>query len=199
MNTNMKSTLALRGGVAGTVVVALLGCSESAPPIDSYQQWVGTKKPVTAPVRTAGPVVWKTPEGWTDRGASGMRLTTFVVQAGDPEVQCTVSIFPGDTGGVRANISRWLRQLGLATDAASLDATEAALQPIQTAGGWTASWVDFRANAKKENVPEALLGAIVPMEGQTLFVKLSGPLALLDAEADRVRGLIESLAPGGER
>ena len=128
-----------------------------------------------------------------------MRLTTFVVQAGDPEVQCTVSIFPGDTGGVRANISRWLRQLGLATDAASLDATEAALQPIQTAGGWTASWVDFRANAKKENVPEALLGAIVPMEGQTLFVKLSGPLALLDAEADRVRGLIESLAPGGER
>ena len=48
-------------------------------------------------------------------------------------------------------------------------------------------------------MPEALLGAIVPMEGQTLFVKLSGPLALLDAEADRVRGLIESLAPGGER
>ena len=127
-----------------------------------------------------------------------MRVTTFVLGDHQPPIECTISIFPGDTGGVRANLTRWLRQLGLPTDDATVDGVVAALVPVKTVGGWDASLVDFRALAKEKDVPKSLLGAIVPLEGQTLFVKLSAPLAVLDGEIDRVRALIESLAPGGQ-
>lgn len=52
---------------------------------------------------------WQTPDGWEEQGARTMRLVTFKLSDG---AECYVSEFPGDVGGLRANLDRWIRAAG---------------------------------------------------------------------------------------
>lgn len=62
--------------------------------------------------------VWKTPEGWTEQGATGMRAATFAIGEGTLKVECTVIALPNDDPASDAyilpNVNRWRGQLGLA-------------------------------------------------------------------------------------
>ena len=60
----------------------------------------------------AGPIPWKVPADWTrDPGERAMRVATF--RRGQPNEEIAVSQFPGDVGGVLANVNRWRAQVGL--------------------------------------------------------------------------------------
>ena len=57
---------------------------------------------------------WHAPQSWTkDDTPRSMRLATYMIptEAGDQEV--AVTRFPGQVGGVLANINRWRGQMGL--------------------------------------------------------------------------------------
>ncbi len=57
---------------------------------------------------------WQPPQSWTkDDTPRSMRLATYIIpsEAGDQEV--AVTRFPGQVGGVLANINRWRGQMGL--------------------------------------------------------------------------------------
>jgi hypothetical protein len=76
-----------------------------------------------------------------------------------------ISMFPGDVGGLLANVNRWRAQVGLgAIGEAELDRN---LTPL--AG--EAKLVDVTG----ADQPKRLVGAIVPRPGQTWFYKLTGP------------------------
>jgi hypothetical protein len=82
-----------------------------------------------------------------------------------PEV--SLSAFPGDTGGLLANVNRWRGQLGLGP----IDETQLA-QSAQTAAveGVSVTTVDITGSSGQE-----MLGAvIVPGDGKTWFVKATG-------------------------
>jgi hypothetical protein len=99
-----------------------------------------------------------------------MRLATFKSGQGLPDV--LLSAFPGDTGGLLANINRWRGQLGLdpIDDAQLAQATETA-----TFEGVIVTTVDLTGSGGQE-----MLGAVVvPGDGQTWFVKATGEPAAI--------------------
>lgn len=153
---------------------ALVGCDD-----DQIRAYRAPKQPVrdTASVALATPrVVWTAPQGWESIPSDQpMRLATFRTGQGTPEV--TLSAFPGDTGGLLANINRWRGQIGLGPT----DETQLA-KSVETATveGVSITLVDIPGAAGQE-----LLGAVVvPGDGQTWFVKAVGePAAIAGLKA----------------
>ena len=94
-----------------------------------------------------GKPVWKTPEGWTEQGGSGMRAATFVI--GDPaeKVECSVIALPNDAPAsdeyILPNVNRWRGQLGLATQ--TLDEMKAGddFHQFDLEDGTTITWVNL--------------------------------------------------------
>ena len=109
---------------------------------------------------------WTAPADWKSQPPGQMVLASYTA-GGDAAGKATVSIsaFPGDVGGLLANVNRWRRQVGLGEIAeADLEKTVSAME---TAGG-NARLVDLSgANTR-------VVGAIVPHAGQTWFYKMTG-------------------------
>jgi hypothetical protein len=73
--------------------------------------------PLAPPVADATPSSawpWIAPDGWTlVPGERPMRLATYQVQGPSGPVEVAISRFPGDVGGMLANVNRWRGQVGL--------------------------------------------------------------------------------------
>lgn len=112
-------------------------------------------------------VAWTLPAGWESIASDQpMRLATFRPGAGMPEI--ALSAFPGDAGGLLANINRWRGQIGLA----AMDEPQLAQAvELSETGAVKVALVDFAADGGQR-----MLGAVVvPGDGQTWFVKSTGP------------------------
>lgn len=130
-------------------------------------------------------IAWAVPEGWRRvPGDRPMRVATF--EAGDDvPVEVVVSVFPGDTGGLLANVNRWRGQVGLGpiTEAALSSEVEAfASDGIQ---GHT-----MRLRGEQIH----LLGAAVfePEADRTWFVKAIAPPSVADALEPQVNAFARS-------
>jgi hypothetical protein len=115
---------------------------------------------------------WTVPPGWREEPPSQMLLGKFSVE-GDSgtKAEVTVSAFPGDVGGLLANINRWRGQVGLK------DIGESDLSGNVTAldlPGNKATMIDVSGVNPKNGQKTRLIGAIIPREGKTWFFKLSG-------------------------
>ena len=72
-----------------------------------------------APAITPPPPVQSTeglyvlPAGWTQLPNRPMRVATFESTRGEARIEIALSQFPGDVGGVLANVNRWRQQVGL--------------------------------------------------------------------------------------
>jgi len=128
----------------------------------------------TAP---AGPgLTWTAPADWQAKSLGQMRLGSFDVHgAGDAVADVSMIAFPGEAGGVPANINRWRGQLGLAPLAESDLA--GATTSLDGAGGLHFTIVDLAGQSG--GAPARMLGAIVSSGGQTYFFKMLGPDALV--------------------
>lgn len=116
-------------------------------------------------------VVWTVPQGWESVASDqAMRLATFRPGTGLPEV--TLAAFPGDTGGLLANINRWRGQLGLEPiNEPQLSQTT----QTTTIEGVVVTMVELTGSAGQQ-----MLGAIVvPGDGKTWFVKTTGEPAAI--------------------
>lgn len=60
---------------------------------------------------------WVVPSGWrVDETPRPMRLKTFMIDTeGAESVEVAVTLFPGEVGGLLANVNRWRGQIGLAS------------------------------------------------------------------------------------
>ncbi len=94
-----------------------------------------------------GKAVWKTPEGWTEQGQSGMRAETFAIGAGEAKTECSVIALPNDDPAsdeyILPNVNRWRGQLGLAKQ--SIDELKASdeFHQFDLEDGTTITWVNL--------------------------------------------------------
>lgn len=118
----------------------------------------------------AGKFNWAVPAGWKVVPAGDMQVARFSVShQNNASADIFVSIFPSDTGGTYANVTRWRKQLKLGPlEEKDLAAVVSPLDPANPG----AILVDMTNDNKR------LIGAIVPRDGKYWFYKLLG-----DAEA----------------
>lgn len=189
---------------AACVTAAVAGCGSAADvrPGDirtySVARTAAPPPVATPPSSPASPAVrYAVPEGWTDRGGSGMRLATLAI--GDPAAGHEVTIIPA-AGSLRGNVERWQGQLDAAApDADRTAATERALAAAETVDvdGVPATIValfDAAAAATPEADGQAILGAMIPVsESSSLFVKFKGDAAVARRERDAFVRFVSSI------
>jgi hypothetical protein len=188
----MKHDLLSLGAIGGLVVGGLLGCEkreirtyttkkevEPAPAMPPPAPAARPQAPAAAvtapPAVDAAPGRWPIPEGWkVVPGQKPMRLATFEAGAAGGTVEVVLSEFPGDAGGLLANINRWRAQVGL--PAGTLQEIEAEAVRIDAAPV-NGHVVHLRGEQSH------MLGAVLndSKAGRTRFVKATGSPATIEA------------------
>jgi hypothetical protein len=112
---------------------------------------------------------WEVPEGWREEAPPRMVMARFRAGPVERELDITVSVFPGDVGGLVANVNRWRGQVGLGmwSEAEVMGAVER----VEMADG-EGQWVEFVGELA--GVKVRLIGVTVPRGGRTWFYKLVG-------------------------
>ena len=120
-----------------------------------------------------------TPEHWQQLAAGQMQQAKFRVTRDNQTIEITLSIFPGDAGGLLANVNRWRGQIGLnEADPAALPKLAEAFD----AAGPGAKIVDMTGTDAKATRPARLIGAIVTRGERTWYYKLLGDPELAERE-----------------
>jgi hypothetical protein len=131
------------------------------------------------------PFGWDVPPGWASRAPTSVRLVNLVVEE-DPRAECYVTLLPGDGGGLTENVNRWRAQMGLAP----IDAEAVRALPRIAMFGTGATLVDLAGPFQGMSGPRIedarMLGAILTQPEFTLYVKMTGPAALVERERDRL-------------
>ncbi|MFM8985997.1 MAG: hypothetical protein ACKONH_08075 [Planctomycetia bacterium] len=150
--------------------------------------------PPTAP---SASIRYAVPDGWTDRGGSGMRLATLVI--GDPAAGQEVTVIPA-AGTLRGNVERWQGQLDAAATeadrAAAVVRALAAAEPVAVDGAsaTVVTLFDAAAAAAPDAAGQAILAAMIPVDGvQSLFVKFKGDAGVARREREAFVRFVASL------
>ena len=134
---------------------------------------------------------WKTPDTWIEVQGHSMRLASFNIPLSDGNGDVSITTFSGISGGIEANVNRWLGQIGL--EPLSL----VNIQKISLAGtGKLGDYKYFKLinDDKKET---AILASIFQLEARTVFVKLSiNAGEIIKVESD-FRSFCESIFVSG--
>ncbi len=116
------------------------------------------------------------PDGWQAEPPTGVRKASFKIPVDDGDrLDVSVISFPGTAGGLAPNVNRWRDELGL--DLLS-PANVAADYPETEIGELTYYIADLKSEER------ATLGAMLPVDTETWFVKLSGAVAEVEAQRD---------------
>lgn len=168
----------------------------AVPPSDSFPAAAPLPSAMgdmaSTPVATGTGIRWTVPEGWSAGPDRPMRLGTLL--ASDGTTECAITAFPGEVGGIEANLRRWLGQITVEVGAEALAQFARTPETIESDGKLPCLVYDF-ARVVPEGAAQSILAAIVPMESQTVFLKMTAPPATLVAERDRFLALCRSLAP----
>ena len=134
---------------------------------------------------------WDVPRDWVEQSPGPMIFKSFALSdSASGKADVTVSFFPGDVGGVAANVNRWRGQLGLPpVDASQL---AGATESLDTAGG-KATLVDLSGTDKKTGNPARLVGVIVPHGDNTWFYKMWGDGSLVAKDKDSFVQFVKSV------
>lgn len=133
---------------------------------------------------------WSIPPGWTEEPPTQMLLAKF--STGDPGARAEISVssFPGDVGGLLANVNRWRRQVSLP----AIDETQMtkAIQPLDVQSD-KGSLLDVDGTDAKSGQPARLIGVAVPHGGQTWFFKMIGDAKVVAREKDSFTQFVQSV------
>jgi hypothetical protein len=127
----------------------------------------------------AGPIPWQVPAGWERvPGERQMRVATFRRAGGEANEEIIVSQFPGEVGGVLANVNRWRAQVGLGPITEDQLAKETRPFDNRKLKGHL-----MRLRGEKQHMLAAIISE--PAAGRTWFVKaVATPTAADALEAD---------------
>lgn len=146
-----------------------------------------------SPAAGGAAFTWQAPEGWVDQGPSGMRRGSFQVPGDNGETaDLSIIAFPGDAGGLAANINRWRGQVGLpplspAQVDADIEHTDTAYLHVDLVS----------MTGEAAGVPTRIDGAIFNYAGESWFIKFMGPADLVARENQNFRAFVQSVAPAG--
>ncbi|MGC6455825.1 MAG: hypothetical protein ACON39_05660 [Coraliomargaritaceae bacterium] len=124
------------------------------------------------------------PTGWQDLGAKGMRKANLQISGAFGTIEVTALTFPGDVGGLAANINRWAGQVGLeAYPEADIDSI-ATPQYISNHKG---------RFVKLAGPEQSIIAGILPFHGSTWFFKMKGPSDATLAQEDNFKTFLDSI------
>ncbi len=182
------------------VTAWVAGCSDAAAvrpgDIRTYTAPAPAKPLVqrpAAPARVGLELSYDPPPGWTDRGASGMRLATLVIDG--PGRQHEVTVIPA-SGTLEANVARWLGQLDAEATPESLakQTAEVVAAAEKVSVGTIEANVVSLIKAEASDDDEVILGAMIPIdESASLFVKLKGPAVIARQEREAFTRFVSSI------
>ncbi len=216
-------------GLAGLGLALLLGCQDTQPRVYTEVAFKplaasmpngpmsGGMGPMAAggmPAMSAAPVdikvTWKLPEGWTTKdSANAMRIGSFA--ATDPDLANSGEIDPnavdvsvvqlaGDAGGLKANIMRWMGQVGVKMGPEDLEAFIKAAARFKTASGQEGMFVDLTDKLSGDMTQDkTIYGAIVQTKEYTVFVKAMGEMAKVQRQKPIVKAFSQSLRIEGPK
>jgi hypothetical protein len=132
---------------------------------------------------------WTVPADWKEKPLSEMRLASFKAEGTNGEsADISISSFPGDAGGLESNVNRWRGQVHQAAldpdslaktfERTTIDGVPVVLVDVQTPEG-----------AEK---PDRVLGAVLRTVDRTWFIKMTGPPAVLGAQANNFKQFVGS-------
>lgn len=143
-------------------------------------------------------LTWTIPEGWGESATpdpTGMRLLDLRFGP-NQEGECYISLMPGPAGGVEANVNRWRTQMGQ-TPYTPEDIEKLEKKPFFNKD---ATYVAFDGDFKSFGAEQAqtgyrLLGLIHSAKEATIFVKLTGPKALVEQNTSAFDAFCQSIRP----
>ena len=138
-----------------------------------------------------GTVTWQAPANWEEQPSSPPRHGTFKIHGENGgEAELSIIAFPGDVGGLLANINRWRGQIQLPPLAES----DLAQVVTPLSGSSRISFVDIvSADSIKDGKKSRILGGILPLDAETWFFKLSGPDEIVAARKDEFKKFLETV------
>ena len=144
--------------------------------------------PPAPPASSGHQPSWEAPPHWEQKASTQMRIGNYAVSndAGE-SLDFSITSFPGEVGGILANVNRWLGQVGIdATDEAGLS-----------------QYLSDRTIDEKpaklviaESGEQALYAAILLHEGRSWFIKMMGNLPLAKAEKENFLRVVDSFCLG---
>ncbi|ATC62864.1 hypothetical protein CMV30_02180 [Nibricoccus aquaticus] len=146
--------------------------SMSGAPASGPMTMANSTLPASA-VSSGTALIWSAPSSWTEKPLGPIRKGSFAV--GDADLAITA--FPGEVGGLLANLNRWRGELqlefltpaDLPTATVTVPSADPSLKFLV---------VDMAGNP---GAPTRTLGAILPVGSDTYFFKLKGPDATVAA------------------
>ncbi len=141
---------------------------------------------------------WKAPEGWNeDKTSSGFRLVAFTIQSQNNEVKalCTIVPLQGEAGGLKANVERWLGQISgdTAPPAGTVDKLLQAQEKFLAGGQFPVVLIDFTAVTPNPK-DKSIVAAIIMVNGNSIFIKMTGEKAQLIENKEKFKALCQSFA-----
>ncbi|MBI4556491.1 MAG: hypothetical protein HY706_02820, partial [Candidatus Hydrogenedentes bacterium] len=135
---------------------------------------------------------WAAPETWKRGPEKPMRVVTFTAGP-NGEAECYISVLSGAAGGETANINRWRQQMSQDP----LTQEQVDQLPTIKVMGQDAKLVeitgDFTGMAGATQSGFMLLGVVCPRAADSVFVKMTGPGAAMQAEKENFTKFCESL------
>jgi hypothetical protein len=139
----------------------------------SVNRQFSAPRPRTSSERSGGPMVepsfvYKVPDHWQDQGASAFVAHAWTVGENEDTVKISLSLAGGK---LEANVNRWRLQVGL---------PEISLAEFES--------IDFQVNGQTGQLfdlageSRRIIGIIVPQSQFSLFVKITGPVDLVERE-----------------
>jgi len=175
--------------------------SESSHPIlpgASSVQRFGSDRPTRpANERINGPVLaYDLPAGWVEVPLTRMRRLNVLI-GGDASTECYLSILPGG-GSLRANIDRWCKQMQQEPISEEALLT---LPRIMLLGAEAVRFeIDgtFSGGVSGKPVADArMIVHVLPIGDTTVFLKATGPRALIESESDTFTAFAASIRLDG--
>lgn len=140
-------------------------------------------------------IKWKTPKGWLETRGGGMRVVTFTTE-GDDVITCTIVSLGGNSGGINANVKRWLGQLPygnvLPPDDVNSFMTEQ--DKLTSEGNLKIQLVDLtQLYPYDSNQEPAMLAAIIELSDSTIYIKMTGTEKAVEGNRSKFLTLLNSL------
>jgi hypothetical protein len=158
------------------------------PPIGAAPRMAPAKRQ-----QQALPFTYDVPKGWEkDARPAGISVESFTVADASGKASVTVTLAGGDLEGT---INRWRGQVGLPP--LSGDELNRTIRKLPVAGS-EAVLVDAN-NAASTQPNNRILGAILPLQGQTWFFKMTGPSALLERHKAAFEDFVKSVKLGAQQ
>jgi hypothetical protein len=147
-----------------------------------------------------GSLKFQRPQAWEWVPVSSpMRKAQLKIQSADKSQSAEVVFFhfgAGQGGGIQANAQRWMSQFQAAEGAGKVETREVGgvKMAIVTTQGTYRSGMPGGPTTALEN--HALLGAIIESAGGDVFVKMTGPVALVQAQSESFLSFVTSALGG---